>query len=65
VWLEVVFQRGDSQQVIWADRNFSGSEVYALEGTDPTLVRELRRQALVKMASEIAERAYRRMTSGF
>ena len=65
VTLEIVLQKGDSQQVIWTDRNFSGSEVYALAGTDPILVRELRRQALVKMASDMAEKAYRRMTSGF
>ena len=65
VTLEVVLQRGDSQQVIWADRNLSGSEVYALAGTDPILVREFRRQALLKLASDTAERACRRKTSGF
>jgi hypothetical protein len=65
VTLEIVLQRGDSQQILWTDRNFSGSEVYTLAGADPVLVRELRRKALVKMASDIAERAYRAMTSDF
>ncbi|MBN1613311.1 MAG: LptE family protein [Deltaproteobacteria bacterium] len=65
VTVEIIFQSGDSQQVLWSDRKFSGSEVYLLKGTDPLLVRELRSQALEKIASDIAERAYQRMVSGF
>jgi hypothetical protein len=61
--MELTFEDQSSQKVIWSNKNFSGYQDYAF--TDVSTKETNRRNALIKLANDTAERAYRLMMSGF
>ncbi|MBU4371589.1 MAG: hypothetical protein KKH02_12140 [Proteobacteria bacterium] len=63
VTLEISFEERESGRVIWADGFFVGTEDYPV--TTVGVTESSRRNALVKLANDSAERAYRLMMSGF
>jgi len=50
--------------VLWSGRNMAGTETYGIS-LDPRMTEKNRRAALGELARDLAERAYRVMTSGF
>lgn len=63
VTLEIVFEERASGRAIWSDSFFVGTGDYPV--TAAGITESSRRNALVKLAGESAERAYRLMMSGF
>jgi hypothetical protein len=63
--LALTFRTREPETIIWADRDFSDDEYYALSGNDLSVISDAREKALAKLARDMAERAYSLMTSGF
>jgi hypothetical protein len=63
VTLEISFEERESGRVIWAERSFVGTGDYPV--TTVGVTESSRKNALVKLANDSAERAYRLMMSGF
>lgn len=63
VTLELVFEEVGSGRVLWSNASFSGTGDYPVASVGAT--EASRRNALVKLATDTAERAYRLMMSGF
>jgi len=63
ITMELTFEDQGTQKVIWTNKNFSGYQDYAF--TDVSTKETNRRNALVKLSNDTAERAYRLMMSGF
>ncbi len=61
--MELTFEDQGTQKVIWTNKNFSGYQDYAF--TDVSTKETNRKNALVKLSNDTAERAYRLMMSGF
>jgi len=65
VTMEVFFEERKSKKVIWHNKNLSGSEEYKVDEGNPTTTDAHRRNAIKKLANDIAEKAYRHIMSGF
>ncbi len=65
VTMEVFFEERKSKKVIWHNKNLSGSEEYKVDEGNPTTTDTHRRNAIKKLASDMAEKAYRYIMSGF
>lgn len=63
VTLEISFEERESGRAIWAEGAFVGTGDYRV--TTAGVTESSRRNALVKLANDSAERAYRLMMSGF
>lgn len=64
VIIEVVFQDNSNGKVIWSAKNMTQSVDYKLND-DINLLPATRKQALMKMANDMAEKAFNLMMSGF
>ncbi|MEK7827756.1 MAG: hypothetical protein AAB299_08530, partial [Thermodesulfobacteriota bacterium] len=63
VTLEISFEERESGRVIWAEGALVGTGDYPV--TTAGVTESSRKNALVKLANDSAERAYRLMMSGF
>lgn len=63
--IEVVFEERRSKKIIWQNKNLSEDEEYKVDDSNPALTDANRRKAITKLASDIAEKAYRYIVSGF
>jgi hypothetical protein len=63
VTLEISFEERESGRVIWTERSFVGTGDYPV--TTAGVTESSRKNALVKLANDLAEKAYRLMMSGF
>lgn len=64
VVMDVTFET-KSGEVIWSNRSFSWYADYLLDQNNVAVTEANRRAALVKLATEMADRAYRAIMSGF
>ncbi|MGP8155169.1 MAG: LPS assembly lipoprotein LptE [Smithella sp.] len=62
--LEVTFQENESGKIIWSSKNMTGLVDYAISD-DINLLSSIRKQALIKLADDTAEKAFSLMMSGF
>ncbi len=65
VTMEVFFEERKSKKIIWYNKNLSESEEYKVDESNPTTTDTNRRNAIKKLASDISEKAYRCIMSGF
>jgi hypothetical protein len=63
VTLEVFFEERESGRILWSDRAFIATGDYPV--TSAGVTEGSRKNALVKLSNDTAERAYRLMMSGF
>ena len=64
VVLEVTFQDSANGKVIWSAKNMKDSIDYTLD-EDINMLPATRKQSLIKLSNDIAERAFNLMMSGF
>jgi hypothetical protein len=64
VIIEVVFQDNSNGKVIWSTNNMTQSVDYKIND-DINLLPATRKQALMKLANDLAEKAFNLMMSGF
>jgi hypothetical protein len=64
VHLSLTLEAGNPKKILWRNSSFSGLQDYTLSN-DPTVARNNKTNALVKLANDTAERAYRLMMSDF
>lgn len=62
--LEVTFQENESGKIIWSSKNVTDSVDYAIS-EDINLLSATRKQALIQLANNVAEKAFNLMMSGF
>jgi hypothetical protein len=62
--IEVVFEDNANGKVIWSSKNVTDSVDYTLN-EDINLVPAARKQALIKLANDMAEKTFNLMMSGF
>ena len=70
VTMSVTFERCDTKRIIWREENFSQWEDYVADGMAISTVdiagsEKNRENALIKLANDAAERAYRLITADF
>ncbi len=65
VTMAVTLKARSTNKIIWGDDNFSQTGDYAVSGMDATIGERVQKNALVKLANDAAERAYRMMISDF
>jgi hypothetical protein len=63
VSMELAFEEQDTKKSVWTNKNFSGYQDYATP--DLNSKEANRKNALIKLSNDTAERAYRLMMSGF
>jgi outer membrane lipopolysaccharide assembly protein LptE/RlpB len=63
VTMDLIFEEQGSRNIIWSYKKFSGSQEYRVVDVNSKEIN--RKDALIKLSYETAERAYRLMTSGF
>jgi len=63
ITLEISLEERESGRVIWSDGSFTGTGDYTV--TSVGVTEASRKNALVKLAGDTAERAYRLMIAGF
>jgi len=63
VIMELAFEEQDTKKSIWSNKTFSGYQDYATPDLNSKEIN--RKNALIKLSSDTAERAYRLMMSGF
>ena len=61
--LEVTFQERESGKIIWSSKNITGTVDYTLSN-DINLLPATRKQAFIKLANDMAEKAFNLMMSG-
>lgn len=61
--MEFVFEEQDTHKLIWNDKNFTAIQDYSF--TDLNTKNINRNNALIKLANDAAEKAYRLMMAGF
>ena len=61
--IELILEEQGTKKVLWTDKNFSSYEEYPF--TDVSTKEQNRKQALIKLANDSAEREYRLIMSGF
>jgi hypothetical protein len=62
--LEVTFRENESGKIIWSSKNMTGTVDYTLSD-DINLLSATRKQALIKLANDMAEKAFNLMMFGF
>jgi hypothetical protein len=62
--MEVTFQDNENGKIIWSSKNITGTVDYALS-EDINYLPTARKQALIKVANDLAEKAFNQMMSGF
>lgn len=62
--LKITFKKTGNNEIIWTNSNFTGEEAF-LVNSDPNRTERNRKNALKKLADDMAERAYRNIMSGF
>lgn len=65
VSMEVVFEERETKEIIWANKNLSGSEDYIVDESSPNTTETNRKNAIKELADDTAEKAYRYIMSGF
>ncbi|HLA28686.1 MAG TPA: LPS assembly lipoprotein LptE [Syntrophales bacterium] len=65
VTLSLSLTARDEKKVLWREENFSQWEDYAFDGRNSNAEQAGRKNALVKLANDTAEKAYRIMISDF
>ena len=63
ITMELTFEDQSNKKIIWTNKNFSGYQDYTF--TDVSTKETNRKNALIKLSNDTAERAYRLMMSGF
>jgi hypothetical protein len=63
VAMELVFEEEDTHKLVWNNKNFTATQDYTF--TDLNTRDTNRRNALIKLSNDSAEKAYRLMMSGF
>jgi hypothetical protein len=63
ITMELAFEEQDTKKTIWTNKSFSGYQDYATP--DLNSKEANRKNALIKLSNDTAERAYRLMMSGF
>jgi len=61
--MELVFEERDTEKIIWMNKNLSAMEDYRI--TDQLASESSRKDALIKLSNDTAEKVYRLMMSGF
>ncbi len=61
LYVQIVFENRETGRTLWEDRNFSGNEDYLTQNA----LDNSKKEALVKLSNDMAERAYRLMIAGF
>jgi hypothetical protein len=64
VVLSLTLEAQNPKNVLWANSSFSGTQDYSM-GTNLTVAQANKKNALIKLSNDTAERAYRLMMSGF
>ena len=64
VILEVTFRENESGKIIWSSKNMTGTVDYALSD-DINMLSFNRKNAFIKLANDMAEKAFNLMMSGF
>jgi hypothetical protein len=62
--LELTFQENESGKIIWSSKNITGTVDYTLSD-DINLLPAIKKDAFIKMANDMAEKAFNLMMSGF
>ena len=62
--LELTFLENESGKIIWSSKNITGTVDYTLS-TDINLLPAIRKDAFIKLANDIAEKAFNLMMAGF
>lgn len=62
--LEIIFREKESSKVLWSAKGIKGDEEYKLVD-DINLMPPARKNALIKLANDVAERAVNLMLAGF
>jgi len=62
--LSLTLEAQNPKKVLWTNSSFSGTQDY-LMGNNLSVAQANKKNALTKLASDTAERAYRLMMSGF
>ena len=65
VTMEVVFEERRNKKIIWTNKNLKETEEYLIAESNPSRTDINRRNALKKLAKDVAEKAYRYIMSGF
>lgn len=65
ITMEIVFEDQKTQKIIWQNLGFAGSADYALSAANLMFTENARKNALVKLADDTAERAFVMIFSGF
>jgi hypothetical protein len=63
IWA-IAFKKTSNNEIVWTNSNFTGKEAF-LVNSDPSRTERNRKNALKKLADDMAERAYRNIMSGF
>ncbi len=63
--MDILFEERESRKIIWSNQAFSWYGDYAVSSTNPSLTDTNKKNALDKLANDLADRAYRLMMSGF
>ena len=61
--MEIIFEERDTHKIIWSNKDISGMEDYQI--TDQLTSENSRRNALIKLSNDAAEKVYRLMMSDF
>ena len=64
VVMAITFKETGTGQIIWNNNAFTGKEAFVVAG-DPSKTNTNRKNALIKLVKDMAERAYRSIMSGF
>jgi hypothetical protein len=65
VTMSVTFQRCDTKKIIWRDENYSQWGDYVLSSADIAASEKNRANALIKLANDVTDRAYRLIVADF
>ena len=61
--MEVIFEEQDTHEIVWSNKDISGMEDYQI--TDQLTSENSRKNALIKLLNDTAEKVYRLMMSDF
>ncbi|MBN1381582.1 MAG: hypothetical protein JXA41_07895 [Deltaproteobacteria bacterium] len=65
ITMEVFFVEQKTQKIIWRDHRFSGMVDYGIDATNLMVTKNARKNALIKLSNDSAERAFLLILSGF
>jgi len=63
--VSLAFEERATRKKLWAVSNFSGNETFRVDQANPYASSVNKTQALQKLSSDLAEKAYRNLMSGF